>query len=131
MEKEKTQKYVELQLLDQQIRNIQKQLQLVENQIIELIITRQGLDELGEVKVNSETLAPLASGIFIKADIKDKDNLIVNVGSNVAVEKTREEVKELINKQLDEVKKVQNELLFQLQSLSIEAQKIEKDLKNV
>jgi len=118
-------------MLDQQIRNIQKQLQLVENQIIELVITRQGLDELGEVKVNSETLAPLASGIFIKADIKDKDNLIVNVGSNVAVEKTREEVKELINKQLEEVKKVQNELLFQLQSLSIEAQKIEKDLKNV
>lgn len=131
MEKEQQQKYIELQLIDQQIRNIQKQLQIVDQQIIELVMTRQSLEELKDVKVNSSTLAPIASGIFIKADIKDKNELIVNVGSNVAVKKKREEVKEMIIKQLDDVKKIQTDLLVNLQKLSLSAQEIEKELKNV
>lgn len=132
MEKEKLQqKYLELQLIDQRIRNVQKQLQALDSQIIELVITKQSLDELGDVEIGSETLSPMASGIFIKADIKDKDELIVNVGSNVAVSKSRDEVKELISKQLDEVKKIQGELLAELQRLAVEAQKIESELKNV
>ncbi len=125
------QRYVELQMLDQQIQNIQKQLQVVENQLIELVITKQGLNELGEAKIGSETLSPIANGIFVKSNIKDKNELIVNVGSNVAVKKTREEVKKMIDRQLNEVKKVQNELLVQLQKSSIEAQKIQKELQNV
>lgn len=128
---EKQQRYIELQLIEQEIRNIQKQLQLVNNQIIELIFIRQSLDELGDVKIDSETLSPIASGIFIKSNIKDKDELIVNVGSNVAVKKTREEVKEMIEKQLNDIKIIQNELLINLQKLSIEADRIENELKNV
>lgn len=128
---EKQQRYIELQLIEQEIRNIQKQLQLVNNQIIELIFIRQSLDELGDVKIDSETLSPIASGIFIKSNIKDKDELIVNVGSNVAVKKTREEVKEMIERQLNDIKIVQNELLINLQKLSIEADRIENELKNV
>jgi len=128
MDKEK---YIELQVLDQQIKNIQKQLQMIDDQMIELIITRQSIDELKDVKLKSEILSPIASGIFVKSDIKDNNEFIVNVGSNVAVKKTREEVKELIEKQLYEIKNVQNELLVNLQKMVLEAQNIEKELQNV
>src|SRR3989344_7834136 len=118
-------------MIEQQIKNIQRQLQIIDNQLIELVMTRQSLDELSNVKIDSETLVPVANGIFLKANIKEKDDFIVNVGSNVAVKKSKEDVRNMLEKQLDEIKNIQHDLLVNLQNLGMEGQRIEKELQNV
>src|SRR3989338_2449099 len=86
-QKEMQEKYIELQLLDQQIKQMQKQIQLVEQQVMELSSVKQSLDEIKNIEKGTEVLAPLSSGIFAKAEIKDIDKLLVNVGADVVIEK--------------------------------------------
>lgn len=125
------QKYMELQVIDQQIKSMQQQLQAIENQMLDLMVTKQSIEELKDVKIDSETLSPIAGGIFVQSVIKDNKELIVNVGSNVAVKKTTEEVKKLIEKQIEEIQKVQTELLANIQKLSVQGRDLESGLKNV
>ena len=75
------------------------------------------LDEIKGVKKGSEILSPLSSGIFVKANIADVSKLIVNVGKGVTVEKTVEETKELIDAKFNEIAKMRDELISEMQKI--------------
>ncbi len=102
-EKESTQnwqeKYQQFQHLQEQVENITQHLQLLSQQSQELEISINAVSELSKVAVGNEVLAPIASGIFLKADLKDNQKVIVNVGSNTTVEKTIPEAVKLLEKE--------------------------------
>ena len=132
MTKEKIQKkYFELQLLSQQMQQIKQQLQMLDNQILELNYLKQSVNELKNVKKGIEILAPIGAGIFFKADLKDNENLIVNVGSNITVEKTTEQAVDLINEQIEEIQKIKKENLNSFQKLGLDALKIEGEINKL
>lgn len=135
MEEEKQQeiqqKYMELQVLGQQINQMQKQIQLLENQSIELTLVEQGLEDIKNVKIGTKILVPISSGIFVKAELKDNEELLVNVGANVTVKKDIPSTKQLIKRQLDEIKKVQEETIVELQKLVIKANSIEEEINKI
>ena len=124
--KEIWQKYMELQMLDRQIKNSQAQLQALEAQVIELENVSRSLDELNKVKIGSEIFVPVASGIFTKAKLLENSELLVTVGGSTAVKKSVSGVKELLTKQTIEIRKIQQEISKQLQSLAQEAEKSER-----
>jgi len=129
MSKEELQnKYMQYQMIDQQMKQIQQQVQVIEKQLVDLAVTRQAMDDLEKTNVGSEILVPVSNGIFTKAELKDNKKLILNVGSNTAVEKSIPETKKLIDNQFKEIKKVQKDLMKDLQNLAVQAQIIEKDL---
>lgn len=130
-QKEAQQKHIEMHLLDQQIKQVQKQLQLLEQQILELNATKDALDDFAAIKPGTEILVPISSGIFVKGQIKDNKELTVNVGANVAVNKSIPETKKLLEEQLEEIKKFQQELILNLQKLGLKAQEIEKELTQI
>lgn len=131
MNKKAQEKYIELQMLSQQMQQVQKQLQLLEQQMLELNSTKDGLDELAKTKEETEILVPISSGIFVKAKVKDNKTLTVNVGSNVAVEKTVPETKSLIEEQLTEIKNFQQELAMNLQRLALKGKEIEQEISKL
>jgi len=110
-------KYLEFQLLDQQLKQTQKQAQLLEEQLVEIVYTQQSLEELKDVKPGSEILVPVSNGMFAKATLTDSHELIVNVGSGAAVPKTIEAAQQMLAKQLDEVQKVRVQLAELMQQL--------------
>jgi len=61
------------------------------------------MTELQKTTVNTEILAPIANGIFFKAELKDNQKLTINVGSEVAVEKTIPEVIRLLEEQKEKI----------------------------
>ena len=122
------QKYVEMQMVGQQMQSLQKQFQLTEQQILELNIAMQAIEDISKTKQGTEILVPLASGIFIKGQLKDGKNFIVNVGSNTAVPKTSEDSKKLLNEQKKEIRKVQANLNNEMQKLGQKALLLEKEL---
>ncbi len=129
MSKEELQnKYMQYQMIDQQMKQIQQQVQVIEKQLVDLAVTRQAMDDLEKTNVGSEILVPVSNGIFTKAELKDNKKLILNVGSNTAVEKSIPDTKKLIDNQFKEIKKVQKDLMKDLQNLAVQAQIIEKDL---
>lgn len=134
MEKEKQQlqeKYMQMQRIEQQMQQIQKQLKLIEQQTQELILTEQALDDLKNTKTGTEILVPLASGIFVKAELKDNKDLAVNVGADTVVKKDVGEAKKLITNQLEEITKIQQDLTENMEKLQSSAQTIQKELQGL
>lgn len=128
VEQEIKQTYMELQMIEQQIKQIQKQLGVIEDQIDELRMTKQSIEELENVKLDSETLVPIASGIFVKGVLKENNKFVVNVGGNTAVNKSKKEVIEMIDNQIADVLKIQNELIKNLQNFIVKARNIEEQI---
>ena len=134
MEEEKQeevrQKYMELQILGQQIAQLQKQMQMLESQFIDLALMDQALDDIKNVKEGAKIFVPVGLGIFAKAELKDNKELLVNVGANVAVKKDIPSASRLIKKQLEEIRNVQEETMVELQRLSLHANSLEEEINS-
>jgi len=125
------QKYMELQMVNNQVKELQKQIQALENQVGEVDNILNNLDELKEIKVGSEILVPVANGIFLKAELKDSNNMKVNVGSNTVVVKTIDETKKLLGDQSIEISEVHDQLVAQLKKIMAHAERTEEELKGM
>jgi prefoldin alpha subunit len=77
---------MQLSMLEQQAREIQQQVALVNQKIGELDVLKFSLNKLNTSK-EKEFLAPLGEGVFAKAFLEDKE-LFVNVGSKIIVKKS-------------------------------------------
>lgn len=124
-------KYLELQIIDNQIMQIQKQIKQLDDSLMEIEFIRMNLDDFKKMKKGSEIFAPIANGIFVKAELKENDELLVNVGNNVVVKKNVEETKKLLSDQLNEIIKARNEMVNNLIHMNEHAEKLEKDLKEM
>ena len=104
-------RYMEYQLLVQQYQQLQQNIQTLEKHVYDMNNLKENLDTISKTQINKETLIPLGSGIFLKGELKDNKNVIMNVGSDVFVEKNVEEAIKTVDKQFNEV----NNLLEQMQ----------------
>ncbi len=124
-------KYIELQLLEQKMQQIQQQSILIEQKILELTSLEESLDEVKNLKKGQVILSPLGSGIFLKSEVEDSEELFVNVGSNVVVKKNVSKTKELINKQIQDLKEFNNDLEKELQKASVEGKELQLELQRL
>ena len=111
-------KYRQLQLLQQQVEQISEYVEKLQGQQQELEISIEALTGLQKITLNTEILAPIANGIFLKAELKDNQKLVVNVGAEVAAEKNIPEVLALLEEQKGKISeniKEAEEVLQQLQ----------------
>ncbi|MEM3127351.1 MAG: prefoldin subunit alpha [Candidatus Woesearchaeota archaeon] len=115
--------YMEMKMIESQLKHLQQQIQQIEEQKVEVASTREALDQIKSSEKEKEILSPISQGIFIKSKLIDNQNVVVNVGANVAVPKSIDETKKLIDKQLLELEKAENELLSHLQKTDEEMTK--------
>lgn len=129
---EKLQKlYVEFQILDQNIKHLEKQSTALNNQLMELMATNQSLEDMEKVDNGAEILVPLSGGIYAKAELKDSKNFIVNVGSNTTLVKDLNSTKKIIENQIDEVRQLREKLVKQLQDQTSKAASLEEEINNI
>ena|SRR3989338_204097 len=122
-------KYMEFQTIQQQLQQLTEHVEQMNQQALELEISINAIKELEKTPLNNEFLAPLANGIFVKGELKNNSNLIVNVGSNVTVERTPKEVIELLHKQRVEVVERTTEAEAIVEQLSAYAMKLYKEVE--
>lgn len=128
---EQQQKYMEMQIISQQIKQLQRQIQILQSQISEVNIAVESFNELKNVKKGAEILVPITNGVFAKAELKDSSHLLVNVGANTVVTKTIDESKKLMEDQLNELAKFHDNLVMEIQKLSNKLEELEKDLSGM
>lgn len=128
MNKEIQTKQIEMQILGSQIGQIQKQIQQIDNNVMEIDFIKASLDDLKKMKKGSEIFAPIANGIFIKANLKETDELAVNVGGSTVVNKNIEQTKKLLDDQVKEISKSRKEMMESLEKLSKQAASMEKEI---
>lgn len=127
-QKELQQKYMEFQMMEQIIQQLQQQMQAIEQQMIELVGVKQNLADLKKAKKGSEILVPIANGIFVKGELKENDALVVNVGSNVAVNRTVAEADNMLERQFLQLQELQAGAMVELQKYSLKAQSLQEEL---
>ena len=96
-------KYRQLQQLQQQVEQITEYVEKMQGQQKELDASIEALSELQKTNINTEILAPIAHGIFLKAGLTDNQRLVVNVGAEVTVEKNIPEVLSLLAEQKEKI----------------------------
>ena len=132
-EKEKNlqEKFVEYQMMQQQLGQVQKQLQQLSTQKEEIETIQQSLSDLGEVNVESDILVPVCAGIFAKAKLADNKELLVNVGNNVTVKKNIPAVKGMLASQATQIGNMEAQIKSQMEMLAEKASEIEKELQSL
>lgn len=130
-QKELQKMYLELQLLDEQIKQVQKHLITLGEQLIELNNTLQALDDFNKTAVGTNILVSLSPGIFASAELNDNKELLVNVGGNVVVKKDVAKTKELLKKRLDSIHKYRDLTLAEMQKMSLQASNLEQEINKI
>ena len=121
-------KYMEYQMLEEQLKQAQEQVQTLSKQKEELEGLKEAVMEIGKTKEGNEMFVPISSGIFVKAQIKDNKELLVNVGDNVVVPKSIHDAVALIKKQKEEIEKYEATMAQNLQLIMLHQQKVEAEL---
>ena len=127
-QKELQKMYLELQLLDEQMKQIQKQITMLDEQLVELNNTIQALDDFNKTSVGTNILVSLSPGVFANAELKDNKELLVNVGGNIVVKKNVDETKDLLKKRLDIIKKYRDLTLAEMQKMNLQAVNLDQEI---
>ena len=121
--------YYQIQYLDQKSKEIQQNLQQIDQQLGEFTVTKNALGQIKDIKEGTEILVPVSPGIFLRATLQDNQKVVVNVGSGVTVEKPVENAKDMISEQRDELEKIQSEMVEQLKNINSKIQDFEKKIR--
>lgn len=113
---------------EEQIKQIQEQLNAVEQGIVELKNLHFGLNDLKEKK-DEEIFASIGRGIFVKAKLLSSD-LLVDIGNQNFVKKTIDETKETINSQIEKLKEAKDELKKMGENVNQEMTKMFMEFKD-
>ncbi len=128
-EEEIKEKYTEFRMLQHQMEQINEHLEQLNQQNAELELSIKAVRELEKTPLHNEILAPVADGIFLKAEFKDNTKLVVNVGSDVTVERTFAEVVALLQQQQQELSQKIVEASGVLQELSSYAMRLYQEVQ--
>jgi prefoldin alpha subunit len=126
-EQEKQELMMKLGFFEQQIRQIQQQVQAIEQGIIEMTSLNAGLEEL-QGKKDAEIFAPIGRGIYAKAKLLSEE-LLVNVGSNNLVSKGIPETRKLIEEQIKKLEEIKIEMNNNLENLGKEIESVMEEEK--
>jgi len=130
-EEELKQKYYELQMIQENLKQLKQQAEALEEQGNDLNAALKAVIDIEKAKTGEEIMVPISSGIFIKAGIKEQKNMLVNVGANVLVKKDSEKVKELLKDRIKTVQEYQKETAANMQTLAKRAVVLDTELKKL
>lgn len=132
MDKKKLQeKYVELQLLSMQIKQVEEQLNAIDQKTFELVNLRESLHNLHHAKAGSKSFVPIGLGVFAAGTIENTEEVLLNVGAGIVVRKNTHEAEESITKQIAQLEDLTLELSHNLKELATMAQAVEVELDNL
>jgi prefoldin alpha subunit len=69
--------------------------------------------------------------VFLRGNLVDDKKVLVNVGSNVVIEKNIDEAKEIINAQIEEIEKVQTEARDEFSKYLVAMQQIQEEFEKL
>ncbi len=124
-------KYIQLQLLKQQFKELAEQRNNVVERMSELAASVDALQKMNSVTKGSEIWSSIGSSAFVRADIKDTENVLVGIGAGIVVKSTRARSTEIINSRLEELKKIDHELLTEITRFAQAIQVLEPQVEKL
>jgi len=116
MEKDKQQMMLEFNILENQAKQIEQQLILIEQQLVEFQILQQSLEDAKKVK-NQKVLSPIGKGIFFESEAKEIKEVYLDIGSGVVIKKDIGKANEIVENQKGKFLDARNELSAELNKI--------------
>ena len=130
-EEEVQQKYTQFRLIQEQLEQLSQQAEMLNQQNAELEISQNALVELEKTKLDTEVLAQIANGVFVRTKLEDNQKVIINIGANTTAERSVPEVIALLEEQKKEMTLQVIEAEAVMQELQSQAQRIYTEIKDV
>ncbi len=124
-------KFMEFQVVEQQVKQLENAMQNLDTQLVEVKGMQKAVQEMGSIEAHSETFFPVANGIFAKGKITDTKELLVNVGSNVIVNKSVKETLGLLEKQAAELEGMRQQFIAELERNASKMRSMETELQKM
>lgn len=122
-------KYEEFKLLQEHIEKISEHINLLTEQQIQIEQTTTALEDIKKVELGTEILVPLADGLFIKANLKDTTEVLVNVGAETIVPRSIDQIKNMLKIQQEKVTQNIEEAKILLEQFETEAMGIYREVE--
>ncbi|MFA6804632.1 MAG: prefoldin subunit alpha [Candidatus Methanomethylophilaceae archaeon] len=81
---------------NKQLENLNRQAQMLQASMDDLLRARETLKALKDAKEGDEVLLPIGASSFVNVKVADRTKVLVNVGTRVSVEKTIDEAIDFI-----------------------------------
>lgn len=107
----------EINAYSQQAELIKQQIEMIQASIAEIDALTNTLDDI-EGKDSIEAFVPVGAGSFIKGELKSTDEIIVSIGSGLAVKKDADGAREIMAGQKEELKNSLDKMLANLQQVT-------------
>jgi prefoldin alpha subunit len=101
---------------DELLEFLYSQLEAIQSKILEYELIKSFINEL---KKQEDTYINLGGLIFVKGSIKDDQNLLINVGRNIFIEKSKEDVLKLIDDIINKLNRDLNEIKAKINEISM------------
>lgn len=107
----------EINAYRQQAELIQQQIEMIQASIAEVDSLFTTLEDI-EGKESIEAFVPVGAGSFIKGELKSTDEIIVSIGSGIAVKKDADGAREILTGQKEDLKDSLDKMLANLQQVT-------------
>ncbi|MBQ6344684.1 MAG: prefoldin subunit alpha [Methanobrevibacter sp.] len=104
----------EINAYRQQAELIQQQIEMIQASIAEVDALFSTLEDI-EGKESVEAFVPVGAGSFIKGELKSTDEIIVSIGSGIAIKKDADGAREILAGQKEDLKDSLDKMLANLQ----------------
>ena len=121
--------YMEFQFVDQQIKTLQQQLMMLEQQSAEIASLMDNLETLKNVKPNTSAFAEIGPGIAVETSITNAKHVVMNVGANTMVKKTIPEAQKTLQSQVEDIQNVTKNMEMEIQKLLSHAQYLREEIQ--
>ena len=116
-EEEAGQMVIVYQLLQQRLQELTQQASLIERTYFEIETSREGLNSMKDIS-KGELLVPMGNGLYIHGKGISGDRVLVNVGSNIVVEKTQKETEAILKQRSEELQQTLGKIAAEMKNVS-------------
>ncbi len=125
----KPDKYVDLEMYNQHLQELEQSVQLADEQLEYAAISLDVIKELGSAKVGQELLVPFGNGVFLTVLTSDIENVKFGVGAGVVVDKSTSDAKKYIEDRVKELTDYREQSLVLFDQVATKALALQKDIE--
>jgi len=117
-EKELQRMYVQLQVMKKQLNEMMEQKMMIEQKINETMETINSANHIRKVNKGQEMWTSLGSTLHVKSKIEDTENVAIGIGAGIVAKKTIDEALQILEKRLNELVDINNQMSDEINSYS-------------
>ena len=131
MERDLQRKYLQLQLMKQQLNGMLEEKALLDEKISEIAATIDAIENLKDVKKDQRIWSPIGSAAFVESDLKDSNKILVGVGAGIIVKKTREGAILTMQERMQELNSIDKEFMTEINKFSEQISVLEPEVQKL